>query len=97
MKTIQSILKKKKVSPAGSGRAKDLDEKTIARVFLEAAKGEIKNLEDADVREVKMKNKTLYIKTAHPVVSSELMLRREKIVEEINNIAGKTIIERIVI
>jgi len=97
MKTIQSILKKKKSSSVESRQVKELDEKTIARVFLEAAKGEIKNLSDADIREMKLKNKTLYIKTAHPVISSELMLRREKIVEELNGIAGKRVVEGIVI
>lgn len=96
MKTIQSILKKKKIS-TGNLEIKELDEKTIARVFLEAAKMEVKNLEDADVREIKMKEKSLYIKTVHPVVSSELVLRREKILEELNKIAGKTVVEKIVI
>lgn len=95
MKNIQDILKKKRASVA-SGAGKELDEKTIGRIFLEVAKAEIENFEDADVREVKLKNKTLYIKTAHPVVSSELMLRREKIVAELNGVAGKAAIERIV-
>jgi hypothetical protein len=64
---------------------------------LEAAKEEIKNLEDADIREMKMKDKILYIKTAHPVISSELFLRREDILAKGNNIAGKKVIEKMVI
>ena len=64
---------------------------------MEAAKGEIKNLEDADIREMKMKEKILYIKTAHPVVSSELFLRKEKILEKANEIAGSEVIERLII
>jgi hypothetical protein len=96
MKNIQDILKKK-IAAEKSRTAKELDEKTIGRIFLEVAKAEIENLEDADVREVKLKNQTLYIKTAHPVVSSELMLRREKIVAELNGIAGKVAVERIVV
>lgn len=94
MKTIQSILKKKKISP-GKGEIKNLDEKTMARVFLEAAKEEIENLESADLREVKIKNKTLYIKTAHPVVSSELLMRREKILENIARLVDKKIVDDI--
>jgi len=96
MKNIQDILKKKKAS-AGKSEAKILDEKTIARVFLEVAKEQVKNLADADIREVKLKNNTLYIKTAHPVISSELFLRREKLLEEVNKIAGKKVAEKIII
>jgi len=96
MKKIQDILKRK-TSPAKGGQARELDAKTIARVFLEAAKEEIKNLEDADIREVKMKDKILYIKTAHPVISSELFLRRDTILEKTNDIAGKKVVERILI
>lgn len=96
MKNIQDILKKN-ASRRNRGEKKELDEKTIARVFLEAAKGEIKNLEDADIREMKIKEKILYIKTAHPAVSSELFLRREKILEEANKIAGGKAIERVII
>jgi len=109
MKNIQDILKKKKISAGNVVTEKELDEKTIARVFLEAAKGEIKNLEDGDFREIKMKDppaslreasragKTLYIKTAHPVVSSELFLRREKILGKTNEIAGREVIEKVII
>ena len=98
MKKIQDILKRK-ISRAKSGHLppKALDEKTIGRVFLEAAKGEIKNLEDADIREIKIKDNILYIKTAHPVISSELFLRRENILEKTNVIAGKKVVERILI
>lgn len=98
MKKIQDILKRK-ISRAKSGHLspKALDEKTIGRVFLEAAKEEIKNLEDADIREIKIKEKILYIKTAHPVISSELYMLRESILEKTNNIAGKKVVERILI
>lgn len=96
MKKIQDILKRKS-SPARGGQARELDGKTIARVFLEAAKEEIKNLEDADIREMKMKEKILYIKTAHPVISSELYMLREGILEKTNEIAGKKVVEKILI
>lgn len=98
MKKIQDILKRKS-SRAKGGQLpiKALDEKTIARVFLEAAKEEIKNLEDADIREMKMKEKILYIKTAHPVISSELYMLRETILKKTNDIAGKKVVERIII
>jgi hypothetical protein len=102
MKKIQDLLKRKRTQAV-------LDEKTLARVFLEAAKEEIKNFKSEDIREIKLKSppassreasragKILYIKTAHPVVSSELFLWREKIVEKINEIAGAEEIERIII
>jgi hypothetical protein len=96
MKKIQDILKRKSSRGIQAGK-KVLDEKTIGRVFLEAARGEIKNLEDADIREMKIKDKILYIKTAHPVISSELFLRRENILEKTNDIAGKKVVERILI
>jgi hypothetical protein len=96
MKKIQDILKRK-VSRTARGEKKILDEKTIGRVFLEAAKEEIKNLEDADIRDIKIKDKILYIKTAHPVISSELFLRRARILEKGNKIAGRLVIEKIII
>ena len=96
MKNIQDILKRK-VSREARGEKKVLDEKTIAGVFLEAAKEEIENLETADIREMKVKDKVLYIKTAHPVISSELFLRRENILNRGNKIAGGKVIEKIVI
>jgi hypothetical protein len=96
MKNIQDILKRKAGSEA-RGEKKELDEKTIGRVFFEAAKGEIKNIENFDIREMKIKEKILYIKTAHPVVSSELFLRREKILEKTNEIAGEKVIEKVII
>jgi hypothetical protein len=96
MKNIQDILKGK-VRREKSGQKKELDEKTIARVFLEAAKGEIENLETEDICEAKLKERILYIKTAHPVVSSELFLRRDKILEKTNEIAGREVIEKVII
>jgi len=96
MKNIQDLIKRN-VSRRERGEKKELDEKTIARVFLEAAKGEVKNLTDEDIREIRIKEKILYIKTAHPVVSSELFLRREKILEKTNEIAGGKVVEKILI
>jgi hypothetical protein len=107
MKNIQDILRKK--MSAKSGEKKELDEKTILGVFLSVAKSMVKNLEAHDIREFKMKNppassreasragKIIYIKTAHPVVSSELFLRREDILEETNKISGGEVIERMII
>ena len=94
MKNIQDILKRK-ARREERADIKELDEKTIVRVFLEAAKGEVKNLEDSDIREIKIKERILYIKTAHPVVSSELFLRREKILGKTNDIAGGKVVEKI--
>ena len=96
MKKIQDLIKKN-ISRRDRGEKKELDDKTIARVFLEAAKNAVKNLEDEDIREIKMKNQILYIKTAHPVVSSELLLRREYILEKTNEIAGRKVIDKIIV
>lgn len=93
MKKIQDLLKKKSTCPAGE--AERLDEKTLARIFLEAAKSEIKNLDESDIREAKIKNQNLYIKTTHPAVSSELFVFREKIIRKMNKIAGKVEIRKI--
>jgi len=90
MKKIEDLLKRKRTRQA-------LDEKTLAGVFLEAAKEEIKNFGSEDIQEIKLKNKILYIKTAHPVVSSELFVRREKILEKTNEMAGSQEIERIMV
>lgn len=96
MKNIQELIKRK-ISRDKRGEKKVLDEKTLTRVFVEAAKEEIKNLADEDIREIKLKEKTFYIKTAHPVVSSELFLRREIILEKTNKIAGQKTVERMLI
>ncbi|MCX6762868.1 MAG: DciA family protein [Candidatus Moranbacteria bacterium] len=96
MKKIQDILKRK-ISRGVRADIKALDEKTIARVFLEAAKEEIKNLEYSDILDIKIKDKILYIKTAHPVISSELFLRRENILDRGNKIAGGKVVEKIII
>ena len=96
MKNIQELIKRK-VSRDKRGEKKVLDEKTLAKVFVEVAEKEIETLEDADIREVKLKEKTYYIKTAHPVISSELFLRRRKILEKTNNVAGANIVTGIMI
>jgi len=95
MKKIRDLLKKKSAYPAGE--TKKLDEKTLVRIFLEAAKSEIKNLDEGDIREVKVKNQNLYIKAVHPVVSSELFMFREKIRRKMKEIAGNAEIGKIFI
>lgn len=98
MKAIKSILKRKALEKKENKEKelKKLDEKTIICFFLEVAKREIKNLKEADFREIKLKNKILYIKTIHPLVKSELFLRRKDILKEINKIAYYKTIEKLV-
>lgn len=96
MKNIQDILKRK-ARRGQTGEKKPLDEKTIARVFLEAAKEVVKNLKDENIRDIAIKGKIIYIKTAHPVVSSELYMRRENILEKINEITGGKAAEKIIV
>lgn len=92
MKKIQHYIQNRELS-----NKKKLDEKTIAWIFLNAAKKEIHNFQNKDIREIKLKNKNLHIKTVHPVVSSELCIQREKIIREANKLAGENVIKKIAI
>jgi len=92
MKKIADLLNKKKTSNVFSP---DIDDKTIESVFLSILKKEMKNISRADIREAKLKNQKLFVKTIHPAVASEIWRRREKIVSEVNRELGREIIKEI--
>jgi hypothetical protein len=94
MKSIKDILRRKNFSSQGTGR-QELDEKTVIKVFEEAVLGEIKNLFAEDLREIYLKKKIIYVKTAHPAVASEIWRKREKIRNKTNHILGSNEIKDI--
>ncbi|MDP1845660.1 MAG: DciA family protein [Candidatus Moranbacteria bacterium] len=94
MKSIKDILQRKIFSSQGAGK-RELDEKTVIKVFEEAVLSEIKNLFAEDLREIYLKKKIIYVKTAHPAVASEIWRKREKIKNKSNHILGSKEIKEI--
>jgi ethanolamine ammonia-lyase large subunit len=94
MKSIKEILRRKNIFSPGKNKVEP-DEKTIIKVFEEAALAEIKNLSPEDLRDACLKNKILHIKTAHPAIASEVWRKREKIINKTNQILGSNKIEEI--
>jgi hypothetical protein len=94
MKSIKDILRRKNIFSCGKEKAAP-DEKTIIKVFKEVALAEIRNLSPEDLRESHLKKKILYIKTAHPAISSEVWRKREKIINKANQILESDEIEEV--
>ncbi len=94
MKSIKDILRRKNIFSRGKSKAEP-DEKTIIKVFQEAALVEIRNLFPEDLKGVYLKNKTLHVKTAHPAIASEVWGKREKIINKSNQILGSDEIKEI--
>lgn len=90
MKSLKSLLDKKNV-----GRGGRIDEKAVESVFFDVLGKELKNVERSDIREVKVKDKKIFVRTIHPAVASEIWRKREKIKNQINQELGKEIIETI--
>jgi hypothetical protein len=84
MKGIRDLLEKRNILRLGGDI--EIDEKTIFGVFRDATLGEIKNLSPEDIQEIYLKKKTLYVKTIHPAVASEIWRKREGIKKKINEI-----------
>ena len=94
MKSIKDILRRKNIFSRGKSKTEP-DEKTIIKVFQEAALVEIRNLSPEDLRDAYLKNKILCVKTAHPAIASEVWRKREKIINKTNHILGSDEIEEI--
>lgn len=94
MKSIKDILRRKNIFSRVKNKTES-DEKTIIKVFEEAALAEIKNLSPEDLRDIYLKNKILYVKTAHPAIASEVWRKREKIINKANQILGSDEIKEI--
>lgn len=90
MKSLKSLLDKKNIGGAGG-----IDEKSVESVFFDVLGKELKNVERSDVREVKVKDKKIFVRTIHPAVASEIWRKREKIKDKINEELGKETIETI--
>jgi hypothetical protein len=90
MKALKDILDRKKV-----GKASFLDEKTIEAVFFDILRQEVINIDHSDIKEFKIKDRKIRIKTIHPAVASEIWRRRENIIAQINKECGKEIIETV--
>jgi len=88
MKSLRDLLNKKNV-----GKAVEADAKTIESVFFDVLGKELKNVERSDVREVKVKDKKILVRTIHPAVASEIWRKREKIKNKINEELGKETVE----
>jgi hypothetical protein len=94
MKSIKDILRRKNIFSRSKNKERP-DEKTIIKVFREAAFAEIMNLSPEDFGDAFLKNKTLHIKTSHPAIASEVWRKREKIKNETNRILGSDEVEEI--
>lgn len=90
MKSLKNLLDKKNI-----GRTGGIDEKTIESVFFDVLGKELKNVDRPDIREVKVKDKKILVRTIHPAIASEIWRKREKIKDKINEELGKETIEAI--
>lgn len=90
MKNIRELLSKRSI-----GKNKEVDEKFVESVFSDALQKELPNVARADVLNFRLKNKTIYLKTAHPAIASEIWRKREKLKKEINNFLESESIEEI--
>lgn len=90
MKTLKDLLSKKNV-----GEFLGTDAKTIESVFFDVLGKELKNVDRPDIREVKVKDKKIFVRTIHPAVASEIWRKREKIKNQINKELGEEIIDAI--
>jgi len=92
MKKIGDLLASKTDFRKGAG---ETDGKIIEKVFLDTLRKELPNVARADIIDFKLKDKKIYLKTAHPAIASEIWRRREKLKSEIKRILEGEIIEDI--
>jgi len=90
MKNIRDLLSKKSI-----GKNKETDEKVVESVFFGELKEKLPNVVRADILDFKLKDKKIYLKTAHPAIASEIWRRRERLKNEINNFLESENIEEI--
>lgn len=84
MKGIKDLLERRNI--LRKEESVEIDEKTIIGVFRSISADKIKNLSTEDILETYLKEKVLYVKTAHPAVASEIWRKREVIRRKINEI-----------
>lgn len=90
MKILRDLLNRKNIADISK-----IDEKTIESVFFDVLGKESKNVERSDIREVRMKDKKIFVRTIHPAIASEIWRKREKIKSEVNNFLGSESIKEI--
>ncbi len=89
MKTLKDLLNKKNFGVAAA------DEKTVEGALFGILGIESENISRSDIKEVRLKEKKLLIKTIHPAVASEIWRMREKIEKLINEKLGEGTIDTI--
>ena len=97
MKQISDLLKNKKkdyVSRRSAFRANP-DEKTIEKVFIETATRKIFGIQTGEIKEAWLRDKTIKIKTTHPIIAGEIWKKREALIREVNKILGSDFIKEI--
>ncbi|MFA5871786.1 MAG: DciA family protein [Parcubacteria group bacterium] len=72
-----------------------MDEKTVEKVFKEVATRKILGIQAEEIREVRIKEGKLKIKTTHPIVAGELWKKREMLIKEVNKILRNDFIREI--
>jgi len=92
MKQLADLLGKRKNL---RNYTRKIDEKTVESVFLGALQKELPNIARADILNFKLKDKKIYLKTAHPAIASEIWRRRERLKNEINNFLESENVEEI--
>ena len=92
MKQIANLLSKRK--NFGSYIRKP-DEKAVESVFFEALQKELPNIARADITNFRIKDKKIFLKAAHPAISSEIWRKRERLKNEINNFLESENVEEI--
>lgn len=90
MKSLKSLLDKKNIG--GNAR---IDEKSVEVVFFGVLKKEFPNIGRADIQSFKMKDKKIFLRTAHPAIASEIWRRRERLKSAINDILESEAVEAI--
>lgn len=90
MKILKDILNKKNI-----GKNTAIDEKSIESLFFETLQKEFSNIGRADIFNFKLKDKKIFLRTAHPAIAGEIWKKREKLKEGINSLLESEIIKEI--
>ena len=90
MRNIRDLLDKKSI-----GRKREVDEKSVESVFFSALQERLPNIARADILSFGLKDKKIYLRTAHPAIAGEIWKKREGIKNEINNFLESENIEEI--
>ena len=90
MKNIRDLLNKR---PMGKNRG--IDEKSVESVFFSTLEKKLPNIARVDILDFKLKDKKIYLRTAHPAIASEIWRKRERLKNEINDFLESENVEEI--